>query len=158
MSEIFQWSDEFSVGIPEIDIQHKALFDLGNLLNDAIRSRRGSAACLDILRQLVDYTRIHFALEESLMRVANYRGFDDHKALHVQLIDEVEVLQQKVEAGKAAISFELLQFLRLWLTKHIMNSDQEYAGHFRSKGFKDFGAWNEEVKTTMKKRQWWKFW
>lgn len=61
MANEFTWSDSYSVGIPEIDEQHKALFDLMERLHKAIAARQGSAACIEILKELVDYTRIHFA-------------------------------------------------------------------------------------------------
>jgi len=134
-----QWEDKYSVNIPEVDSQHKVLFKLIERLDNAIREKRGSAACQGILGELVDYTRIHFALEESL-------------------IAEVAELQNKIASGTASISFELMQFLRVWLTKHIMQSDQKYAAHFRNAGFSDFTAWEAEARATTGKRKWWKFW
>jgi hemerythrin len=153
-----QWEDKYSVNIPEVDSQHKVLFKLIERLDTAIREKRGSAACQGILGELVDYTRIHFALEESLMRLARYPEFDGHKQLHESLIAEVGELQKKIACGTASISFELMQFLRVWLTKHIMQSDQKYAAHFENSGFSDFGAWEAEARATTKKRKWWKFW
>jgi hemerythrin len=158
MQASFQWEDKYSVNIPEVDTQHKVLFGLIERLDNAIREKRGSAACQEILAELVDYTRIHFALEESLMRLAKYPDFASHKQLHENLISEVAELQEKIASGTASISFELMQFLRLWLTKHIMQSDQKYAAHFRAAGFSDFGAWKAEVKAATKKQKWWKFW
>ena len=32
-------------------------------------------------------------------------------------------LQKKVGTGKASVNFELMHFLKLWLTKHIMESE-----------------------------------
>ncbi len=131
---LVQWSDELSVGIQEIDEQHRVLVNLLNQLNDAIQHHHGSVAAQAILGELVDYTKIHFAVEESLMRILGYPGYDDHKALHDQLIDEVKELQEKLATGKKSISFELLHFLKMWLTKHIMDEDQQYGPYFLNKG------------------------
>jgi hemerythrin len=158
MAANFVWEDKYSVGIPEIDAQHKVLFELIDRLDTAIRERRGSTVCLDILAELVDYTKVHFSLEESLMRLAKYPDFDSHKLLHEKLISEVGDLQEKLVSGTTSISFELMQFLRTWLTKHIMQSDQKYAAQFRQSGFSDFSGWESEAKATIKKRKWWKFW
>jgi hemerythrin len=158
MAASFQWEDTYSVHIPEIDAQHKALFEFIERLDNAIREKRGSVACQAILAELVDYTRIHFALEESLMRLAKYPEFDDHKKLHEKLVAEVAELQQKIASGTASISFELMQFLRLWLTKHILHSDQKYAAQFRQSGFADFSGWEAQAKATIKKRKWWQLW
>jgi hemerythrin len=176
MGATFEWTDEFSVGIPEIDEQHKVLFHMVNKLSDAIHHRHGSEACQSILAQLVEYTRIHFSLEESLMRMAKYHGFDDHKHLHERLISDVVALNEKMQSGKSKISFELLHFLRIWLTKHILHDDKEYATFFQREGFGRFNrrAGNDALAhgraplgamprrraddASAQDRSWWKFW
>lgn len=125
-----RWSAELSVGIEEIDAQHKVLVGLLNELHDAIHSRHGSSVVYDILRRLDEYTRVHFAVEESLMRILEYPGYEAHKAQHDQLIDEMKELRAKVEGGRATVSFELLHFLLRWLTEHIQKEDRRYSEHF----------------------------
>jgi hemerythrin len=172
LNTTFDWSDEFSVAIPEIDEQHKVLFQLVNQLSAAIHQRHGSEACQAILGRLVEYTRIHFSLEESLMRMANYPGFVEHKQLHERLIADVVALDEKMHAGKAKISFELLHFLRVWLTRHIQHDDKEYATFFRREGFGRFerrtangpsaasraGMPRRRADDTSADAPWWKFW
>ena len=134
MSKLVEWSDELSVGIQEIDEQHKMLVDLLNQLHEAIHKRHGSEATRKILDELADYTRIHFAVEESLMRVLEYPDYEAHKHEHENLIQQMVDLKQKLDTGTHSISFELLHFLKVWLTKHILESDREYSPHFLSKG------------------------
>jgi hemerythrin len=136
MVKFVEWSDVLSVGIEEINDQHKVLVGLVNEMHEAIAQRHGSQAVRDILARLTDYTRIHFAVEESLMRILGYPDYDEHKAQHSELIREVGELQNKVDAGKASISFELMHFLKVWLTKHIMESDQRYGEFFIAAGAK----------------------
>lgn len=131
---LIEWSDELSVGIQEIDDQHQFLVELLNKLHRAIHQRQGKAAAEAILGELVDYTKIHFAVEESLMRILGYPAYDDHKQQHDHLIDEIHALQDKLASGKASVTFELLHFLRIWLTKHIMEEDQHYGPFFLSRG------------------------
>lgn len=144
MKPLVEWNDELSVGIEEIDDQHKVLVDLINQMHLAIHERRGSGVIVGILEQLSDYTRIHFAVEESLMRILNYSDYEDHKEQHEALIKHMAELQEKVATGKAAIGFELLHFLKVWLTKHIMESDQAYTEHFLMAG----------ANPQLKKRSW----
>lgn len=160
MAKEFTWSDSYSVGIPEIDEQHKALFELIDRLHRAIVARQGSAACAEILKELVDYTRIHFALEQSLMHMGGYPDYDGHCLLHKNLVAEVETLQEKIDSGTAAISFELLHFLRNWLTKHILGEDMKYAAFFQKSGHKQFDHWAQKSEQALRshKRKWWKFW
>lgn len=156
-TDFFRWSDDFSVGVAEIDGQHQTLVALINQLHSAIRERHGSKASREILDQLADYTRIHFLLEESLMRVSNYAGFAAHRAQHEELIKQVTALQEKLDSGSGAISFELLQFLLDWLTKHINDSDKRFGAYFNQSSRSGYAEWTQEVAQTMK-RKWWRFW
>ncbi|RLJ19004.1 hemerythrin [bacterium endosymbiont of Escarpia laminata] len=134
MGAFVVWSDSLSVGIEEIDEQHKILVNLINRMHQAIHERHGSDVVKGILAELADYTRIHFAVEESLMRILNYPGYDEHKEIHDELLGHVVELIEKVESGKTAIGFELLHFLKTWLTKHIMEEDMRYTGFFLAAG------------------------
>lgn len=136
MGKFVEWSDELSVKIEEIDAQHQVLVDLVNEMHEAIHQRHGSDVVMEILAKLADYTRIHFAVEESLMRILHYPGYEEHKAEHAELIDHLKELQEKVRTGKTAIGFELMHFLKVWLTKHILGSDMEYADYFIESGLK----------------------
>lgn len=144
MVRFVEWSDILSVGIEEIDSQHKVLIALVNEMHEAVHTRRGSDVVRGVLSKLVGYTRIHFAVEESLMRILGYPGYDEHKEQHEELIGNLYDLQQKVETGEMAIGFELMHFLKIWLTKHIMESDQQYAEFFINAG----------VKLRLKKKSW----
>ena len=141
--ELISWSDELSVGIQEIDEQHKILVDLLNSLYLAIREHHGNEATVKILNDLVDYTRIHFAVEESLLRVLDYPEYESHKHHHELLIEQINELSRKIENGKH-VGFELLHFLKNWLTRHILEEDMEYVPHLLKKG----------VKTSYDKRNW----
>jgi hemerythrin len=127
MSNLVEWSAVLSVGIDEIDAQHHTLVDLLNELNSAIVEHHGNAAVGEMLSRLEEYTRIHFTVEESLMRVLGYPALAEHKREHAQLVEQLGALRTRFDAGKTALGFELMHFLKLWLTKHIMESDQDYA-------------------------------
>jgi hemerythrin len=133
MAKYIEWSDTLSVGIQEIDEQHKVLVDIINELHDAVHQRKGHEACGHILNELGEYTRIHFAVEESLMRLLHYPAYEQHKAEHEALISDLSQFLERFKAGEG-LTFELMNFLRQWLTKHIMESDMEYTDHFLSKG------------------------
>ncbi len=134
MKNFIEWNDELSVGIEEIDEQHKVLVGLINRMHDAIHQRHGSDVVEGILAELAEYTRIHFAVEESLMRLLNFPGYEEHRDLHEELIDQMVDLQQKIAEGKHSIGFELMHFLKVWLSKHIMEEDMQYSGFFLAAG------------------------
>ena len=136
MAKFVEWSRDLSVGIEEIDDQHKVLVDLVNEMHEAIHQRRGRDVVRRVLAKLAEYTRIHFAVEESLMCILGYPDYEIHKEQHEQLIRHMSALQNKVDSGKTAIGFELMHFLKVWLTRHIMASDKEYGAYFIGVGVK----------------------
>lgn len=130
---LIEWDDSLSVGIQEIDEQHKVLVHLLNSLHQAIRDHHGREAVEATLTQLADYTRIHFTVEESLMRIMGYPDYEPHKAQHEALIGQLQGFQQRVASGDA-VTFELLHFLRNWLTHHIQEGDTRYTDFFLERG------------------------
>lgn len=158
-NDLFHWSEAYKIGIQEVDEQHLVLVSLLNQLHDAIREHQGKTASREILDRLAEYTRTHFLLEESLMRLTHYPGFEIHKLQHEELIKQVQDLQQKLDQEDNTITFELLLFLKNWLTLHINDSDKRFGNFFQTAGLSQYAQWSNEVQTTMKKKRWWwKFW
>jgi len=136
MVRFVEWSNELSVGIEEIDAQHKVLVDLLNQIHEAIQQRHGAEITGEIIERLSEYTRIHFAVEESLMRILHYPEYERHKEEHDRLIEQLNGFRNKLESGKSSISFELAHFLKVWLTKHIMEADKRYTPYFLEQGIR----------------------
>ncbi|MDD3610082.1 MAG: bacteriohemerythrin [Halothiobacillaceae bacterium] len=128
--KLIEWQDDLSVGIDEIDSQHKTLVDIVNELHQAVAERRGKEVMQEILDRLDEYTRIHFATEESLMRIFHYPAYETHKETHDQLIDQLRHIRKDFEEGHGGVTFELMQVLKNWLVKHIQHSDKEYTPYF----------------------------
>ena len=135
VGERIEWSNDFSVGIQEIDEQHKVLVGILNELSEAIDDRRGTELRNEIIDRLLEYTRTHFTVEESLMRILGYTRYEEHKQEHervvVQLINFIDKLHHENMS-----TYELLFFLRSWLINHIMKSDKAYEEHFLKMGAK----------------------
>jgi hemerythrin len=141
MKKFIDWTEELSVGIQEIDEQHKILVDLINRLYESIVKQTDTQVVNDILTELVQYTVVHFAVEESLMRIFDYPDYEDHKKIHQELQQQVIDLHKKVKENNASISMDLLKFLKNWLTRHIFVEDQKYGPFFLERGLK--GSWSE---------------
>ena len=123
---LISWNDTFSVGISEMDTQHKRLVDMINQLYEAMSGGKGDNVLADILNGLVTYTRTHFAAEEKLMQKYGFPGFAQHKKLHDELTQKVTELNDKVRNGKMVPSVSLGSFLKDWLTRHIQQEDMQY--------------------------------
>lgn len=131
---LLAWSNMFSVGVKDIDDQHKKLVDMANTLNDAMKAGQGKEAIGKILGELVSYTQNHFSFEERLMDKHKYPMSPQHKQEHKELVKTVGEFKAKFEKGDAALTSEVMTFLRDWLSKHIMNSDKMFGKDLNSKG------------------------
>jgi len=127
MTPLFGWSEKYSLKIKEIDLQHMKLIGMISRLDEAMRKGEGRQATGGILKELIDYTRAHFAFEERLMKTHSYPEYEEHKTKHEKMTLKVLDIQKQYEEGKINITFELMKFLENWVDKHILGTDMKYA-------------------------------
>lgn len=132
MSSVVQWSDSLSLGIPEIDGQHRGLIEVINELWDAIVAKSEPRQIAQILGELEQYTRAHFTAEEALMRVAAYPRFREHRSDHHEFIEQVDMAKAKLARGEF-LGLDLLRYLTDWLVKHIQGGDKDYADYIHER-------------------------
>jgi hemerythrin len=133
MEGMFEWNASYSVGVGSVDAQHQNLFAMCRELHGAMVAGQGKAALARILDRLVQYTVVHFAHEERLMRLHDYPDVAAHRAEHEALTKQVLKFQEDFTAGRASITVQLLQFLRNWLQHHIQASDQRLAPYLKER-------------------------
>ncbi len=131
---IVSWTPAMSVGIAKIDKEHQTLFDLMNKLHDGMLAGKGKETLGPVLAGLLDYTKTHFGDEEALLRKHGYPRFAEHLKLHEVFRGRVAELEAQVKAGTVAMSVSTLDFLRDWLSKHILGIDMQYKEFLASKG------------------------
>ena len=119
------------IGIAEIDSQHRQLQALLDRLKQSTDKCYGFAADA-ILAELVVQTRIHFAVEESLMRLLSFPDAEAHVEEHRKLTDQLEKLRKRAQDFEVANG--LTNFIQTWLVDHVNNFDREFVGHFLDKG------------------------
>ncbi|MDR4508031.1 MAG: bacteriohemerythrin [Candidatus Brocadiaceae bacterium] len=129
---IMEWKDEFSVNVAEFDSHHKQLVVMINELHDAMTGGKGKQVLGEILQKLVNYCAFHFKAEEQLFQKHDYPDYKEHKGKHDNMANKVLALQKDFQAGKAAITLEVSNFLRDWLNKHILQTDKKYCEFFNS--------------------------
>lgn len=157
----FKWSPEYSVNIKTIDDQHRELVNILNRLFVAVSKREGEKAIAGILDALVSYTQTHFALEERLMRQANYKDLEPHMAEHKKLLAQLDELAKKHMLEDKPIYFEMLTFLKTWLKEHIQGVDTKYSAALQKSGF-SVDAWEREATAEFSvmsnSKKWWELW
>jgi hemerythrin len=128
------WGPQLSVKVKEIDDQHRKLVSLVNNLHDAMKEGRGKDIMKKTLAELADYTIYHFSTEEKLFQKYAYPKYPDQKREHDKLTAQVLDLKKKVDSGASVVTMEVMNFLKDWLSSHIMGADMKGGEYLNSKG------------------------
>ena len=128
------WDENYSVNVREIDSQHKKLIAIINELNGCITDGSDKNVVEKILIDLAEYTAFHFSSEEKYFALYNYPNTNFHMQQHTLLIDQLKEYINKYKNGIKDFAPTLLNFLKDWLTNHIVGSDKKYSEFFNSNG------------------------
>lgn len=131
---MYEMKPEYYTGIGFIDKEHARLFELAqethDLLYDSILQDK-SDRIVELVSELIDYTRTHFAHEEEFQKSVNYPQFEAHAAQHRKFEDslseiDIDALENDLEEQNEAVE-KLLEFLVNWLINHIQKVDKLFA-------------------------------
>ncbi len=123
------WTPELNTGIRIIDLQHQELVELINELERSITSESTLAALRPLVLRLQQYVLFHFSHEEGLMQRKHIdtEHMKAHFAEHKRFADQVDVAIAALEGSDTPDVAGLVEFLKTWLVKHIMGTDQTVA-------------------------------
>jgi len=130
MKELIIWSEGYSVGIQEIDDQHKKLIGLINQLYNLYLDKRSSEIA-SIIKEIKAYTLYHFSTEEKLFRECKYKDMLSHIQMHEGFINDLNDITKNSSASNDILTMKTMTFLQRWLTNHIMKEDKKYVGHLK---------------------------
>jgi hemerythrin-like metal-binding protein len=120
---LIEWKEQYSLGVPAVDYEHRELVDLINELYGNVTGSGTKITVLDFLGEL--YTRIaaHFALEEKVMRDNDYDEYVDHKTDHERLLDDIRDLMDDYEDGVNVDVEAFGKRLDEWFSEHFRTRD-----------------------------------
>ena len=120
---LMKWDKSLSVGVEELDEQHKKLIEMINEAYEAIQ-KHDAHLVADLLTKMRDYAQLHFATEEEYLREAHFPELQQHKFYHKKFTTDVDAFQEK-QFEKTNLS-QIFVYLSRWLTQHIMEEDMKY--------------------------------
>jgi hemerythrin len=118
------WSDNMSIGVPEVDEQHKQLLLLVNDTEAAVAAGASREDAAKALQRLCDYVVEHFATEEALMDPDGYPEYDKHMSEHMECTNLALDFLQGLNEDKDVSLPEFLVFAQNWIQDHILGTDQ----------------------------------
>ncbi len=128
---MYQWSEEYSLGIEEIDQQHRRLIEIANqiyeIMNDQWRLDKYNQI-LEVLGELKDYTIYHFKSEEEYMAKIGYKKRFSHAIEHSAFVEKLNAVDLRdIDEKQDKYLRDLLGFITDWVVNHIMTTDKLYA-------------------------------
>lgn len=123
------WTNDLSVGVVEIDEQHKELFARINRLFGALDASGAEAELRKLFVYLESYVVEHFGNEEHYMGAYAMHGYSDaehHKSEHRAFIRDLGEFKTDLEAGEPSAQFveEFKKWMRNWWFLHIQRVDK----------------------------------
>lgn len=130
--KLITWGPNLVTGIASIDEQHRVLVDMCNEAHALLQAHATPETTKRIVRDLMSYALYHFETEEELADTCGYAASEPednaaHRAQHRAFAKAVADMQMEMARGNAISVQALFDFLRGWLTGHILGTDMKLA-------------------------------
>ena len=120
---LIEWEDAYVTGIDEFDNHHRKLFAMLNKSYHMIVAGSSQQELEELLADLLDYIRYHFAAEEELMRAKEYRNIDRHVIEHINFTHRILSFEKEAREGGQFLPVEIFDYIRRWFLEHIVTVD-----------------------------------
>ena len=123
---LLDWSDEYLIGVEELDYEHRGLFNRLNELHEELAHHDEKAKIEDCLGEIHVRVEAHFALEERFMLDNKFKNYTHHKKEHDDFLAViVNLIEKFLTNPELSYGNELEEQLQFWIVNHILTSDQE---------------------------------
>ncbi|MBI1920771.1 MAG: hemerythrin family protein [Geobacter sp.] len=128
-----QWREHLSVGMEEVDEQHRRLFDAFNAFVAACDSGKGKEEVTRVFDFLDAYVIIHFAAEERLQRRFGFPDYERHREVHKKFIGELADMKVRLSSEGATLPLVIAtgRVMAGWLIEHISGMDRNFGRFVR---------------------------
>jgi hemerythrin len=131
MESDYEWINDYSIGIEEIDIQHKRILLLIKKIYILTGQSIDHARRVEMLEELIRYMRFHFSSEEILMGVYQYPKISEQKSQHWQLLADLENKYTEIKSNRGEV-VQLLFLMLNWFVDHDNKYDKEFGEFVRA--------------------------
>jgi hemerythrin len=128
------WTNNLSVGVPELDKGTQNLIRVINELHYAIRdaNANGTIDPLEIeiaIHRLENHVVHYCAREEKLLASIGYEALNDQIAEHHRLAASIAEMSSRFKnSARPQDAEELMHFVFNWLTNHVYVADRRFLG------------------------------
>lgn len=130
------WSENFAMGVAELDEEHRHLFKISEQILEKLRTRgHEDATRMFLVREGLNYLKGYFDghayREEAYMRKIGYEGYALHKVLHDDFRHIQIAKYQKIVDSGVCTKEDAWDFVGTgigWLLEHITTADMAIVG------------------------------
>ena len=122
----FNWISSYSIGNTNIDAQHQELFKIASEAFKRAPANEKKIKIKQTLIKLFKYFQEHFESEEEYMKNLKYDKIEEHKTIHVDIMETLsQLLKDSASMEIEDIEENLENFIEISLVNHIMNEDKK---------------------------------
>jgi len=128
-----RWDNSFSLGIKLIDDQHKKILDFAfdSLTNAPQNEEERDEYFKEVIAQVVEYIKVHFATEEGIMLATKFPDYCEHKKAHEAFVMAVLNSVRDYETGNRMALENFSNFTKKWVLTHIAVMDIKYIEYLK---------------------------
>lgn len=129
------WREDLSVGVAQIDDQHKELLTRFDQLLVSCKQGKGRDEVMHLMDFLDEYVISHFGDEEDLQKKSDFPDYVAHRREHEAFIGRIAELKKRMRADggiQIDIVLDTNKLLLDWLIQHISVRDREVGRHLKS--------------------------
>lgn len=126
-----EWSDFLSVGIPEIDDEHRVFIARVNDVNRAILEVKDKVTVERLINLMMIDATSHFRSEVQLLKARQYPHTADHARKHEELVDKFNRLIEEFRKGDLSFVWALKGLrIKQLLVEHLLQEDMKFKDYF----------------------------
>jgi hemerythrin len=132
--DMIEWTPDLSVGIGEIDSQHREFIRLITVMPKELDAGYDAKKAAELILFLEGYADRHFKTEEMFMSVYSYPQVEAHRALHDKFRAEIALMREKAEKEEAGgVILEINRRIYGWFVEHIKVTDKKLGDFLKGK-------------------------
>ena len=133
--QLLVWQDTDSVGVKELDDQHKEIFSVTNRFYDLMSQSKTKEDFKLILDELIKNIIDHFATEEKYFDLYQYDQKISHTRLHQTYLQKINQFSKEIDQNfNIELLLQMADFMKNWWIHHIDNEDKKYSQYFNQQG------------------------
>ena len=124
-----KWTRKMSVGVPELDDDHKGLLAVINELESRAAAAADEEAVRRTLNWLLRYAQTHFAREQAVMSSCKFpmlsEHIDEHRDFVNRVRDSIAAFDEDPQGAAVEIRDTMISYLENWWYHHILSEDMK---------------------------------